>query len=34
MTQANVLGEQNSINSDIYNLRFYPIISVGMGYKF
>ena len=33
-TQANIQGEQNSINSDIYNLRFYPILSFGVGYKF
>ena len=33
-TQANVQGQQNIINGDIYNLRFYPIVSVGVGYKF
>ena len=33
-TQANVLAQQNIINGDIYNLRFYPIVSIGVGYKF
>ena len=33
-TQANILAQQNIINSDIYQLRFYPIVSIGVGYKF
>jgi hypothetical protein len=33
-TQANVQAQQNIINSDIYNLRFFPILSIGLGYKF
>ncbi len=33
-TQANVLAQQNIINGDIYQLRFYPIVSTGVGYRF
>jgi hypothetical protein len=33
-TQANIEAQQAKINSDIYNLRFYPILSFGVGYKF
>jgi hypothetical protein len=33
-TQANVQAQQNIINNDIYELRFYPIVSIGVGYKF
>ena len=32
--QANLQGEQNEINSDIAPLRIYPIVSIGVGYKF
>ncbi len=34
MTQANVKAQQDIINGDIYNLRFFPILSIGLGYKF
>jgi len=34
MTQANIEAQQARINSDIYDLRFYPILSIGVGYKF
>lgn len=34
ITQANVQAQQKIINSDIYELRFYPIVSIGVGYKF
>ena len=34
MTQANIEAQQARINSDIYDLRFYPILSFGVGYKF
>lgn len=33
-TQANIQAQQNTINSDIYDLRFFPILSIGLGYKF
>lgn len=33
-TQANIKAQQDIINSDIYNLRFFPILSIGLGYKF
>jgi hypothetical protein len=33
-TQANVQGQQKIINDDIHNLRFFPIVSIGVGYKF
>jgi hypothetical protein len=33
-TQANVKAQQDIINGDIYNLRFFPILSIGLGYKF
>jgi len=32
--QSNVISEQNKINNDISFLKVYPIISVGIGYKF
>ncbi len=32
--QANILSEQNKINSDMSFFKVYPIISVGIGYKF
>jgi len=33
-TQMNVLDEQNDLNNDLSPLRFYPILSVGLSYKF
>ncbi len=33
-TQANIRQEQTDINSDLSPLRFYPIVSIGLGYKF
>jgi hypothetical protein len=33
-TQANIQAQQNIINNDIHNLRFFPILSVGVGYRF
>ena len=33
-TQANVQAQQAIINDDIHNLRFFPILSIGVGYKF
>jgi len=33
-TIANIQAQQAKINGDIYNLRFYPIFSIGLGYKF
>ena len=33
-TQANVQQEQNELNDDIAGLRFYPIVSLGVAYKF
>jgi hypothetical protein len=32
--QANVAAEQRKINHDISPLRFYPLISLGFGYRF
>ena len=32
--KANVLAEQNKLNDDISPLRFYPIASIGIGYRF
>jgi hypothetical protein len=32
--QANILAQQNKIQNDIYPYRFYPILSVGVGYRF
>lgn len=32
--QANVQAEQNKINKDLTLFKFYPLISVGVGYKF
>ena len=34
MTQANIAAEQKTLNSDISPLRFFPILSIGFGYKF
>lgn len=33
-TQADLKAEQNDLNNDLYNLRFYPIVSIGLSYKF
>ena len=33
-TQANIRQEQTDINSDLSPLKFYPIVSIGLGYKF
>jgi hypothetical protein len=33
-TQANVTAEQNNLQSDISGLQVYPILSIGVGYKF
>jgi hypothetical protein len=33
-TQANIVQEQNDLNKDISLLRFYPILSVGVSYRF
>jgi len=33
-TQANVVQEQNELNNDLNPLRFYPILSIGLSYKF
>jgi len=33
-TKTNVLSEQNTLNHDIAPLRFYPIVSTGIGYRF
>jgi hypothetical protein len=32
--QANVLAEQAKINKSVSPFRFYPIVSIGVGYKF
>lgn len=32
--QANVQAEQNKINKDLTLFKFYPLISIGVGYKF
>jgi len=32
--QANIQAQQNKIQNDIYPYRFYPILSVGFGYRF
>jgi hypothetical protein len=32
--QANIQAQQNKIQNDIYPYRFYPILSVGVGYRF
>jgi hypothetical protein len=32
--QADLKAEQNELNNDIAPLRFYPIVSIGLGYKF
>lgn len=32
--QANIQSQQNKIQNDIYPYRFYPILSVGFGYRF
>jgi len=32
--QANITAQQNKIQNDIYPYRFYPILSVGFGYRF
>lgn len=32
--QANLKAEQDKLNSDISPLRFYPILTIGIGYKF
>jgi hypothetical protein len=34
IVQSNLISEQNKINDDISFLKVYPIISVGIGYKF
>lgn len=33
-TQANVQGEENTLDKDLSLLRFFPIVSVGVSYKF
>ena len=33
-TQQNIVQEQNDLNSDISPLRFYPVLSIGIAYKF
>ena len=32
--QANIKAEQDQLNGDLYDLRFYPIATIGIGYKF
>jgi hypothetical protein len=32
--QTNILGQQQKINNDVSPFRFYPIVSIGFGYKF
>jgi hypothetical protein len=32
--EANVLSEQNKLNQDMSAFKFYPLISIGFGYKF
>ena len=34
LTQAQIVGEQTRLSSDLRYLRFYPILSVGFGYRF
>jgi hypothetical protein len=33
-TQANIQGEQKTLNNDLAALRFFPIVSLGVSYKF
>lgn len=33
-TQSNVQGEENTLNKDLSPLRFFPIVSIGVSYKF
>jgi hypothetical protein len=32
--QSNIVGQQNKVNGDLKAFRFYPIVSVGFGYRF
>lgn len=32
--QSNIVTEENKINKNISPLRFYPIVSLGLGWKF
>ena len=32
-TVANIITEQNNLQNDLYDLRFFPIISFGLSYK-
>jgi hypothetical protein len=34
MTQANIVAEQQKLNDDVAPLQFYPIVSIGVSYKF
>ena len=31
--QANITSEQNKLQNDLYDLRFFPILSFGLSYK-
>jgi hypothetical protein len=31
--QSNITSEQNTLQSDLYDLRFYPIVSFGLGFR-
>lgn len=34
VVQSQIQAEQNKINSDVDFLRYYPVVSIGIGYKF